>query len=120
VRSGQRLRNQPREIDQVLAVAKDPHPKTSTRQAPSQGAQAFVLYFDSHVIVEFSESGNASYVYERAKFETQFGRELRFGGIPNHSALKSKSAAHGRILHLGDWETKAEDDLQELGIRPSG
>lgn len=81
------------------------------------GAQAFCLYFDSFVVVEFSTQGNAAYVYDRATFEKNFERVVYADACPNHNALKSQRLAHDRILHMGDsWERATRDVLLRLGI----
>lgn len=89
---------------------------------PNSGAQAFCLYFDSVVVVEFSEPGNAAQIYERGYFEKHFERAIYAEQARGHTALKTPLSAGNRkgvgerIIHVGDWEPKADLKLRALGI----
>ncbi|MCX5748016.1 MAG: EH signature domain-containing protein [Proteobacteria bacterium] len=81
------------------------------------GVHAFCLFFDRIVIVEFSEQGNAAYVYDRATFDRLFEGDLHVNQVANHNALKVKSSALGRVLHMGaNWEDSAVGQLDALGV----
>ena len=88
---------------------------------------AFILDFGSIVIVEFSQPGNAAYVYhsqEASKFIQFWKKYLNY-----HSELKDSnrtcrcliagqpSTNKGRIIHQGDWEYRARQMMAYHGIR---
>jgi len=81
---------------------------------------AFLMKFQGQgnefVVVEFSETGNAAYIYERAAFESK-NVNLRTPYFQLNGHLKHDGRAD-RILHLGNWESPAGQKLAELGIRP--
>ena len=86
------------------------HPTTS----------AFLMSFEGYgghfLVIEFSETGNAAYIYKIADFESRrlTLRTPRFE-VKNHLKFDK---AH-RIFHNGDWEPKAAYKLSsEFGIRP--
>lgn len=86
------------------------HPTTS----------AFMMRFEGYggdfLIVEFSEKGNAAYIFRFDDFEAQ-GVNLRTHRFDLKSHLKFDKT--NRILHLGDWERDAGYRLaSEFGIRP--
>ena len=81
---------------------------------------AFLMVFEGYgteyVIIEFSETGNAAYIYTRKEFES--GRiRLRSHSFHLTEVLKRIDSATDRIIHIGDWEPKARRTLSELGIR---
>jgi hypothetical protein len=75
---------------------------------------AFVLHFDRFVVVEFSRTGNAAYVYSRNAFASLVSER----GYENVSGLKDRALCESRILHLPGWELRAEVQLSDLRIRP--
>ena len=86
------------------------HPTTS----------AFLMKFDGYgghfLVVEFSETGNAAYIFSLKAFEAQGTtmRTHRFELKRHH-----KFDDTHRIVHRGDWEPKASYKLSsEFGIRP--
>jgi len=82
---------------------------------------AFLMVFEGYgteyVIAEFSETGNAAYIYTRKTFESGAIR-LRSKSFDLMGALKRRSRATDRIIHIGSWEPKARRILSDLGIRP--
>jgi hypothetical protein len=82
--------------------------------------QAFCLYFDRIVVVEFAETGNAARIYTRAHFEEKFEQVIYKNKCRDHGALKTPIAqlpgVGERILHTANWESDTEDKLRELGI----
>lgn len=76
----------------------------------------FVGHGKDYVIVEFSETGNAAYIYERSAFEGT-NVNLRTSSFQMNRHLKHNGKL-GRIIHNGGWETGAKYQLAELGIRP--
>jgi hypothetical protein len=82
---------------------------------------AFLMVFEGYgteyVIIEFSETGNAAYIYKREAFESA-GTKLRSSSFHLTDVLKRRGAEEDRIIHIGEWEPKARRTLSELGIRP--
>ncbi len=81
---------------------------------------AFMMLFEGvggqqYVIIEFSVTGNAAYIYDKTKFESN-GDNLRYTLFDIRS-LKRMNDARDRIIHSGDWEYGAGSSLYELGIR---
>jgi len=102
--------------DAKLSAAISRARKFTTR---SEGAQAFCLYFDSFVVVEYSLKGNAAYVYDRGVFEREYERLIYSDACAHPNELKNQSLATRRIRHMGElWEHGAFHALAELGIRP--
>lgn len=82
---------------------------------------AFLMRFRGQsdmVVVEFSQSGNAAYLYDAKVFEDRVGtfHRPRFG---IDSELKHRDKV-GRILHVprGGWQDKARKQMATYGIRP--
>ncbi len=90
----------------------------STDAATSAFLMVFRGYDVDYVVVEFSESGNAAYVYPLRKFESR-SLSLRSPSFQLRD-LKRLSDAEFRIVHRTDtdWEAKARRQLAWLGIRP--
>jgi hypothetical protein len=101
--------------------------KTVPKYSTITGGQtsAFLMVFEGfgteYVVIEFSETGHAAYIYSRSTFESA-GVTIRSQSFNLSGNLRRMGAAHDRILHLTDtrerWETKARKKLAELGIRP--
>ena len=94
----------------LLCYSHVAHPTTS----------AFLMKFEGYgghfLIIEFSEKGNAAYIYDMADFESR-GLTLRTRRYDLKNHLKFDHA--NRILHIADWERKAAYRLSsEFGIRP--
>lgn len=86
------------------------HPTTSAFLMKFEGYRGYFL------IVEFSETGNAAYIFKFKDFESQ-GVTLRTPRFDLRSHLKFDKT--NRILHLGDWERAASQMLSsDFGIRP--
>jgi len=83
-----------------------------------QGVSAFCLYFDRMVIVEFSVTGNAAYVYGRAHFEQLLGPRIDKGGITAFDQLKVRGPGIERILHHSGWQVDTAGFLGRYGIEP--
>jgi len=80
------------------------------------GASAFCLFFDRIVVVEFSDAGNAAYVYNRASFEQHVLPSLKSSKLNAQTDLKRRDIAAERIVHGWDWTTRARDVLATLGV----
>lgn len=81
---------------------------------------AFLMKFKGtgtdFVVVEFSETGNAAYIYERAAFES---KNVNFRTPAFYVSRHLKHNGHrDRILHLGAWEVAARRKLIDYGIWP--
>jgi len=86
------------------------HPTTS----------AFLMKFEGYgghfLVVEFSETGNAAYIFRFSEFEAQ-GTTMRTHRFELAHHLKFDKTH--RIFHRSDWEPKASYMLaSEFGIRP--
>ncbi len=121
--------------DFQVAVSDDDRPKIRASRAKTiptyssivgGNTSAFLMAIEGwsgkdYVIIEFSETGNAAYIYERKVFESS-GAKLRSNSFDMQGDLKRMDDAQGRILHLANtresWESKARRQLAELGIRP--
>jgi hypothetical protein len=87
-----------------------------TQSSTSAFLMKFQGYGAEFIIAEFSETGHAAYIYDRAAFESK-NVDLRTPFFQLHRHLKH-GGRKDRILHLGTWESPARQKLAELGIRP--
>jgi hypothetical protein len=86
------------------------HPTTSAFLMKFEG------YGGSFLVVEFSEKGNAAYIFRMSDFEGR-GLSLRTRRFELRNHLKFDDSH--RILHIAEWEPKAAYKLAaEFGIRP--
>jgi hypothetical protein len=82
------------------------------------GTSAFLLDFGPLVVVEFSQAGNACYLYEKpnsSKVITDFWTSKGF----NVSGLKDRALAVQPIVHRERWQTTLAHLLAQYGIRPA-
>ena len=86
----------------------------SLRSGTGAPTSAFVLWFDTVVCVEFSTSGNASYIYSRELFERFRLAEGRNVGVAD---LKHRDLGE-RMIHNGYWLDKFQQQLYANGIMP--
>lgn len=112
----ERLTQKLASADKQLAAALARARKFSSGGEAGKGVQAFCLYFDRHVVVEFSETGNAAYIYERARFEEKLQQAIEQDRCSSHSQLKQPKLNIGRIIHSDRWEEQAAQMLSGLGI----
>jgi hypothetical protein len=87
-----------------------------TQGSTSAFLMKFKGYGSEYIVAEFSETGNAAYIYDQATFESR-NVNLRTPQFQLNRHLKHERWPH-RILHLGVWESSARRKLAELGIRP--
>lgn len=87
------------------------------RFSAHHGVSAFCLYFDDIVVVEFSDSGNAAYVYRRAAFDAELEGPLMGNRLRAHDDLKQPHRTIHRIHHRRGWEGDTHDFLVRHGIR---
>lgn len=83
-------------------------------------ASAFLMQFEGYgkkyLVVEFSETGNAAYIFHLADFERR-GVSLRTATFQLKNHLKFDTTE--RIIHKGQWEIRAAAQLaRDFGIRP--
>lgn len=83
--------------------------------------QAFYLVFRTLVVVEFSHSGNAAYVYPRVFFEKEIEHLIRKGTMGGASGLKKwpREAVH-RIVHHNSWQMDTAAWLAREGVHARG
>ena len=80
----------------------------------SRENNAFIMQIGDYYFVEFSGTGNACYVYRQAQLPFN-PDSLEF----ILSTLKQQHIAANRLIHMGDWESKADATLARMGIVPS-
>jgi hypothetical protein len=81
---------------------------------------AFVLWFEHVAVVEFAESGHASYIWKRSALE-KLGFGPRRPRVHEPGDLKDPEEVRGGIKndHRGDWGWRFADALRRHGIEPS-
>ena len=86
--------------------------KRAGRLNDAPGTSVFVLWFERVVIVEFSKTGNASYVYDRTGYQS-------LGLVEQPDVRDFKNQKLGtRMLHQGAWGEKFVTELNRRGIVP--
>ncbi len=78
---------------------------------------AFCLYFDDFVVVEFSETGHAVYVYERDLFEKHVTIDQK---LFSANELKQLPIESERLIHRGDWRPKFFAFLRRRRVQLDG
>jgi hypothetical protein len=81
---------------------------------------AFVLWFDHVAVVEFANSGHASYVWRRAALE-KLGYGPRKQNVHSPNDLKDPQQSQGgtQLEHRGHWQGVFAAQLRAHGIEPS-
>ena len=79
---------------------------------------AFYLVFERHVVVEFSDEGNAAYLYDKSFFERELESKIREQKIDESRYLKNRQFGEP-LLHVKDWQRKLGRQLSENGIHPA-
>jgi hypothetical protein len=78
---------------------------------------AFMMEIGDYIIVEFSITGNAAYVYKSD--DLQFDRFANnYQGNTSDLKYGFVSGAKARIVHHAPWEQDAAGELRRLGIHP--
>jgi hypothetical protein len=124
------LRYYRRIVDFRVAVSGDDVVKLRARatgtvpqysQTDHESTSAFIMRLQGLsgrdlVVVEFSETGHAAYVYEATTFYQRVGtlHQARFGLKRDLKAMDHIS----RIIHRAPWESRAASLLAQHGIRP--
>lgn len=104
-------------IRAVRAKAMPTYSRMKTWDLTSAFLMVFHGYGREYVVIEFSETGNAAYVYEKEVFESK-GARMRSPIYDLSRDLKRMRDVKLRIIHIGSWESSARSRLAELGIRP--
>ena len=81
-------------------------------------SSTFIMNFGEYIAVEFSDTGNACFVYEARRFKDLFG-DLHNLSVSNGKHLKVPKQAILRKPHIPvpGWEDRLTPSLAELGIR---
>jgi hypothetical protein len=80
-------------------------------------SDAFMMQIGEHIIVEFSITGNAAYVYPSEGL--RFDRHApKYAGNASDLKYGFNGGAKARIVHKAPWEQDAAADLKRLGIYP--
>ena len=95
---------------ELLHFSRVDHPTTSAFLMRFEG------YGEHYIVVEFSETGNAAYIFKATDFESK-RITLRTPRFDLKRHLKFDDTH--RIIHVGAWEGKASNRLSsQFGIRP--
>lgn len=82
----------------------------------ASNVQAFFLVFRDYVVVEFSDRGNAAYVYPKRYFAEKLEPRIRGNEIDSVRDLKDKREVAHRLLHQSSWQASASEWLSQHGI----
>lgn len=83
----------------------------------NKNIDAFIMQIGEYIIVEFSTTGNAAYVYDSATL--QFDRySSTYHGGTDDLRYGFRTGARCRIIHNAGWQSSAAYELARLGIRP--
>lgn len=84
----------------------------------SGDTSAFILDFGRVLVVEFSKTGNACYLYQKTSFEKLVPD---FWAVKAFSppGLKRLEESIDRIAHQNGWQDKMSQTLARFGIRPT-
>ena len=78
---------------------------------------AFVMQLGEYIIVEFSKTPNAAYVYQSSALK--FDRYAkRYAGSTDDLKYGFNGGAAARFVHNGSWASEATSTLKRLGIYP--
>jgi hypothetical protein len=109
------------EVDRwKIESSRDGQERIAYSRIEDAATSAFLMEFEGYgkkyIVVEFSETGNAAYIFERTAFEKRGVslRSLKFQ-LKNHLKFDKTH----RITHVAQWEPRAAEQLvREFGIRP--
>ncbi|NVJ17633.1 EH signature domain-containing protein [Myxococcus sp. AM010] len=73
---------------------------------------AFCLRFDEYSVIEFSDTGNATYVYRHSDFSSK----VLEPGVESANHLKRRQIAEDWLTHASGWQPRFEQALLKLGI----
>lgn len=81
-------------------------------------SSAFLLEFDDIMVVEFSQYGNACYIYTKdvaQRVIPDFWTPQRV----DTGRLKQSKICRTRVVHRGSWQQEMERILAQCGVRPA-
>lgn len=62
------------------------------------------LDFGKFVVVEFNQTGNAAYIYDKAIFVEKYSKYVSEHNSISNNLLKNQRLAYDRIIHSGNWQ----------------
>jgi hypothetical protein len=83
----------------------------------NKNIDAFIMQIGEYIIVEFSTTGNAAYVYDSATLQFDRYSSIYHGGTED-LRYGFRTGARCRIIHNTGWQSSAAYELARLGIRP--
>ncbi|MEX3901070.1 EH signature domain-containing protein [Paraburkholderia sp. BR10954] len=83
----------------------------------NKNIDAFIMQIGEYIIVEFSTTGNAAYVYDSETLQFDRYSSTYHGGTED-LRYGFRTGARCRIIHNAGWQSSAEYELTRLGIRP--
>lgn len=83
----------------------------------NKNIDAFIMQIGEYIIVEFSTTGNAAYVYDSATLQFDRYSSTYHGGTED-LRYGFRTGARCRIIHNAGWQSTAAYELARLGIRP--
>ncbi|MDR5803739.1 EH signature domain-containing protein [Caballeronia sp. LZ001] len=83
----------------------------------NKNIDAFIMQIGEYIIVEFSTTGNAAYVYDSATLRFDRYSPTYHGGTED-LRYGFRTGARCRIIHNAGWQSSAAHELARLGIRP--
>ncbi|QYD69027.1 hypothetical protein KZJ38_01095 [Paraburkholderia edwinii] len=83
----------------------------------NKNIDAFIMQIGEYIIVEFSTTGNAAYVYDSATLQFDRYSPTYHGGTED-LRYGFRAGARCRIIHNAGWQSSAAYELGRLGIRP--
>jgi|GEM_PF-1617883 len=83
----------------------------------NKNIDAFIMQIGEYIIVEFSTTGNAAYVYDSATLKFDRYSSSYHGGTED-LRYGFHAGARCRIIHKPGWQSTAAYELSRLGIRP--
>ena len=75
-------------------------------------SNAFILDFENFTVIEFSESGNACYIYEKNNLPTKKDKKTYYA-----AELRDKTKAANVVIHNKSWQYNLRNWLAQRGIR---
>lgn len=78
---------------------------------------AFLLKIDNIYIVDFSDTGNACYAYNKLPYDDSSSK-IYIGNLKNKNTVLFKNSWGDptALSHSGDWESRFDEKLAEIGI----
>lgn len=107
--------------DDAAARARAAEPGVDLALARARRARGitsvFVMDFGDFVAVEFSKTGNATYIYSRRNFQ-EVNRSMDDRRFVDADIFKSKARADDWLPHSENWQSKFSEALARRGVFP--